>query len=182
MIGNGTHTHIGQAIRPLTGLHHLIHLLGHRTDMGGDLPHQPTRLLRHVAEIRLLSKSLLQLGNVVEQQALVVHGDGDDVVEREITQHTRLDLHLLDIDLPLHLVACLQLLTGEDTHAGEKFDGLRTEIGIVLQRDAVLAIQSTASRLLFPGIGIAVAIETNRFGGFDIGFQHLIDSHLLALA
>ena len=99
--------------------------------------------------------------HIVEQQRLITYRSRDDVVYGKIPEHTTFNLDFLRIHLPLHLVACLDLLFGE--HAGfvEHLDARREHIGVIHQRRRSLGVESAARRLLFPLLAISVAVEMN---------------------
>ena len=81
MVSDRLFPHIGQAVRFLAGLYHLIHFLGHGTDMSGYLTNQATGLFRHIAEFRVVAECLFQLRYIIQQYALVTNGYRDDMIQ-----------------------------------------------------------------------------------------------------
>ena len=48
--------------------------------------------------------------NVLHEHRLIVGGDRNDMVHGEVAHHASLNLNLLRVCLPLHLVSCLKFL------------------------------------------------------------------------
>ena len=149
--------------------------------MSGNLADQSTGFFRHIVIFRLSAERLFQFGDVVQEQRLVADGNRDDMVEREVAQDTGFDLYFFDIDFPFHFVAGFQFLFAQYAGFLEHPDDFRFQVSIVLQRNAVLAIQAAAGSFFLPFVAIAVSVEADRFGFFDVGFQHFEDGGFLAL-
>ena len=106
-------------------------------------------------------------------------GHGDDVVHGEVAHDAGLDLNLLRVGLPLHLVAGLQLLARHDAEAGEHADRGLAEVVVEDDGAARLAVEATTAGLLNPLLTIAVAVEADGFANLDIFTDHLNDGRNL---
>ena len=104
------------------------------------------------------------------------------------SRHARLDLHFLCIGLPLHLVACLELLLGIDAGRCKHLHGLGPGKLEEHFRDRGLGVKSPACSFLLPLIAVAVAVEAddvddgcdNRLEGIHNGdFKRLARSKIL---
>ena len=104
------------------------------------------------------------------------------MIQRQIAQDTCFDLYLLDVDFPFHFITGFQFFLAQHACLAKHLDYIRFQISIILQRNAVLAIQATAQGFFFPGIAISVSVKAYRFRFLDIVFQYLEDSCFLALS
>ena len=84
------------------------------------------------------------------------------MVQCQVAQHTCLNLYLLDIHLPFHLVASLQLDLRQNARLVEHLDHLRAQVVVKDARHRCLAVQAAACSLCLPSIAIAVAVKVNR--------------------
>ena len=109
-------------------------------------------------------------------------GHRDDVVEREVAQHTCLNLDLLGVGLPFHLVAGLQLVLLHHTGRLKHLDGLGVEITIEDDGGRLLGVETALGSLLNPLVGISVAIEVDGRAGLDVVANHAEDGGKLILA
>ena len=128
------------------------------------------------------TERLFQLGDIAQQQRLVMQYDRDDMVHGQISQDAGFDLYFLDIDFPFHFVAGFQLLFAQYACFPEHADYFRLQVSVVLQWNAVFVIQAAAGSFRLPFVAVTVAVETDGFGFFDISLQCFEDSHFLALA
>ena len=109
-------TGIGQLLDQLL---YLLSTLGNLLDELHVTGRQALGLLRVEQRRR---EDFLDALHVLDEFRLVVRGDGDDVVHGEVAQHTSLNLNGLDVHLPFHLVASLQLLAVHDLGTLEHLD------------------------------------------------------------
>ena len=116
------------------------------------------------------------------QTALIVGSHRDDVVHGQVAHHTSLNLNLLGIGLPLHLVARLQLALAHHVGLGKHLDALLVQIAVEDHRAGSLAVQATFLSLFLPLVRIAVAIEADRLAGLDVLSYDVDDSRCLVLA
>ena len=97
------------------------------------------------------------------------------MVHREVSQYAGLNLDLLRVSLPLHLVAGLELLLGHDTQAFKHINALLVEIALEDLRTALLNVQTTLLGFEYPFVRVAIAVETDRLTGLDVFTQHIDD-------
>ena len=106
----------------------------------------------------------------------------DDMVHGQITQYTGLNLNLLCIGFPFHLVASLQFLSVHDVQTLEHVDALLVEIAVEDNRTALLNVKTALGGLHHPLVAVAVSIEMNRLTGADIFADHINDGTRLILS
>ena len=97
------------------------------------------------------------------------------MVHREVAKHTGLNLNLLRIGLPLHLVACLQLLLCHHAETLEHLDALLVKVALEDLRARLLHIESALLGLDDPLVAVAVAVEADGLAGLDVVAQHVDD-------
>lgn len=83
------------------------------------------------------------------------------MVQCQVAQHTGLDLHLLDIHLPLDLVAGLKFDVREHTCLGKHLHHLGRQVGIDDARHRCLAVQTAPLGLVLPLGTVAIAVEVH---------------------
>ena len=94
----------------LACLHHIVDSLADNVDV---LRYFFYSLEVACSDLRpALTKELAELHEIIDQCRLIARGHGDDVIEGEIAENAGLDLNLLGINLPLHLIAGLKLYLG----------------------------------------------------------------------
>jgi len=182
VIGDGLLALVGYPVGDLARFDHGVDMLldvggvfGYLADDGEVLCRQAVGFLRREESLHLV--------DVVDELRLVFRGDGDDVVHHQVAQHARLDLYLLRVGLPLHLVACLQLLPCHHTHRLEHADAAFVEVTVEDERTARLAVQSAACRFRFPFLAVAVAVEADGLALPDVFADDLYEGgHLLFTA
>ena len=116
----------------------------------------------------VLAEDVDHVLHILCQLALIVGGDRDDMVHGQVAHHTGLDLYLLGVGLPLHLVASLELVLLHHAHALEHLDGCWVEIALEDLRTALLAVESALGSLFHPLVAVTVAVETDRLAGLDV--------------
>ena len=84
------------------------------------------------------------------QTALIVGCHWDDVVHAQVAHHTSLNLNLLGIGLPLHLVARLQLALAHHVGLGKHLDAFLVQITVEDYRAGCLAVQTSLLSLFLP--------------------------------
>ena len=104
------------------------------------------------------------------------------MVHGEVAQHTGLNLYLLRVSLPLHLVTSLQLLSVHDVQTLEHIDALLVEIAVEDHRTALLHVKTALGSLNHPLVAIAVTVEMNGFDGADILADDIDDGACLILS
>ena len=77
-----------------------------------------------------LQAQLLHLPNLIQENILVARGDRYDVIHRQLAQYSSLDLHLLDIVLPLDFGTRLNLLVAVDIHLLEERNAPLVEVAV----------------------------------------------------
>ncbi len=97
------------------------------------------------------------------------------MVHRQVAQHAGLNLNLLGVGLPFHLVAGLELLLGHHTQALEHLDALLVEVALEDLRAGLLDVESALGSLQHPFVAVAVAVEADGLTGLDILAQHVDD-------
>ena len=88
--------------------------------------------------------------HILSQLALIVSSHWDDVVHAQVAHYTSLNLNLLGVGLPFHLVTSFQLVLLHDTHILEHLDRSWVEITLENLWTALLAVQTTLSSFLYP--------------------------------
>ena len=140
----------------------------------------------HVAGSQLLAFLATEDVNhalyVLCQTALIVGSHRDDMVHAQVAHHTSLNLNLLGIGLPLHLVARLQLALAHHVGLGKHLDAFLVQITVEDYRAGCLAVQTSLLSLFLPLIRIAVAVEADRLAGLDILAYNIYNSRCLVLA
>ena len=61
-------------------------------------------------------------------------------------------------------------------------EGAEIGDGVVLQGNAVFAVQTTATRFHLPFMTVSIPVESDRLGFFNVSFQYFVNSLLFALA
>ena len=74
----------------------------------------------------------------------------DDVVHAQVAHYTSLNLNLLGVGLPFHLVTSFQLVLLHDAHILEHLDRCRVEITLKDLWTALLAVQTALGSFLYP--------------------------------
>ena len=178
VISDGTLVDVGDAVGQATGLGELLHKL---LDALGALGYLLDEL--HVAGAEtaglVFVEDALHALHVLDELALVVGGDGYDVVHGEVAQHARLYLHGLDIHLPFHLVAGYELLAVHHLHALEHVDGGLVEVVLDDDGARLLDVEAPVSSLLHPLVAVSVAVEAYGLAGLDVVAQHVDDGVVL---
>ena len=72
------------------------------------------------------------------------------MVHAQVAHYTSLNLNLLGVGLPFHLVTGFQLVLLHDAHILEHLDSGRVEITLENLRTALLAVQTTLGSFLYP--------------------------------
>ena len=98
----------------------------------------------------LVAEDVNHVLHILSQLALIVSSHWDDVVHAQVTHYTSLNLNLLGVGLPFHLVTGFQLVLLHDAHILEHLDSGRVEITLENLRTALLAVQTTLSCFLYP--------------------------------
>ena len=80
VISNRTLAHVGNLVRFLARINHIIHLLRHNRDVARYRTYQAARLLRQF-RIFLIAEGLFQTGQVLQQDSLVTDDNRDDMVQ-----------------------------------------------------------------------------------------------------
>ena len=78
----------------------------------------------------VVSEYRAHASHVVSQLCLVSCGCRYDMIEREVAQHTRLNLNLLDVCLPFHFVARCQFVLVHYVHRLEHLYALRVKVTV----------------------------------------------------
>ena len=105
---------------------------------------------------------------------------GYDVVHGEIAQHAGLNLDLLRVGLPFHLVAGLQLLLGHHAQTLEHLNTFFVEITLKDLRARLLHIESSLLCFHHPFVAVAVTVEADGLTGLDIFAQYVDDGVILS--
>ncbi len=113
--------------------------------------------------------------------ALIVSAYRDDMVHREVAEYACLDLNLLCISLPLHLVASLKLLACHDVLALKHLDVVLVEIALEDLRARSLAVKTATLALLNPLVRVAVALEMDRLAELNVLAYNVEDGAHLVL-
>ena len=95
-------------------------------------------------------EDIIHARHVLSQLALIVCAHRYDVVHRQVAKHTSLNLYLLCISFPFHLVASFQLLACHHVLAFKHLDGALVEIALKNLRARCLAVKTTAGSLFLP--------------------------------
>ena len=176
-------------VRLLAGVDHVLDTALDRLDMVAD-SFDIDQVLRGDGVSLRAFEELLDLEDVVEEERLVSHRCGDDMVDGEISEDSAFDLDLLGIHLPLHLVAGFDLLARENAGLFEHLDGVGTSVRVIHQGSRSFDIEATASSLLLPLLAITIAVEVDSlrlceefldlgedsgFGVFALGYASLND-------
>ena len=124
---------------------------------------------------RLQFGNLLELVDLVQQQRFVLRRDRNDVVHRQVAQHTALDLNLLGVGLPLHLGAGFEFDPGVNPHLAEHPQRLLVEVAVENQRRGSLAVEPALRGFGLPFVRIAVAVEADGAALLDHLLQDFVD-------
>ena len=111
----------------------------------------------------------------MQQLCLIASGNRDDVVHREVTEHTRFNLYLLGVGFPLHLIARLQFLLGHHAKALEHLDTAVVQVTLKDFRTRLLDVETTSCSLFHPLVRIAVTVEADGFARLDVVAQDFDD-------
>ena len=130
----------------------------------------------------LAAEYLVHVLHGLRQPTLIVGGHRNDVVHRDIAQHAGLNLYLLRVGLPLHLVASSELVAAHHVHALEHLHTGGIEITVEDAGARCLGVETAALRLLTPLVAIAVAFEVDGARQSDVVANHLDDGFRLVLA
>ena len=98
----------------------------------------------------LVAEDINHVLHILCQLALIVSSHRDDVVHAQVTHYTSLNLNLLGVGLPFHLVTSFQLVLLHDAHILEHLDSGRVEIALENLWTALLAVQTTLGSFLYP--------------------------------
>ena len=118
--------------------------------------------------------------HIADELALIVGGDGDDMIHRQVAKHAGLYLHGLHVCLPFHFVARLQFLAGHYLCGFEH--PCLVEIALEHHGTTALYIETAAACLFHPFLAISVAVEADGLAGLDIIAQYVDDGARLCLA
>ena len=98
----------------------------------------------------LVTEDVNHVLHILGQLTLIVSSHRDDVVHAQVAHYTSLNLNLLGVGLPFHLVTGFQLVLLHDTHILEHLDRRRVEITLENLWTALLAVQTTLGSFLYP--------------------------------
>ena len=125
-------------------------------------------------------KDVLHALYVLDEFALIVCGNRDDVVHSQIAQDSCLNLHGLDEHFPFHLITCLQFLAVHHLGALKHLHTGIVEVALEDDGARFLNVKTATSSLLDPFVRIAVTIETDGLARLDIVAQYIEDgTHLI---
>ena len=119
---------------------------------------------------------------VLDELRLVVGGDRDDMVHRQVAHHTGLYLDGFHVSLPLHLVAGFELLAVHDLRGLEHPDTGVVEVVLDDLRARLLDVETPAGSLLDPSLAVAIAVEADRLAGAYILTENVDDGRYLVVA
>ena len=178
MVGNGTLVDSRDAIGNATGIRQFLNQLFDALCALGNLLNQ-FHVTGREPFCALYREHILHALYVLDELRLVVGRDRDDMVHREVTHDTGLNLNRLHVSLPFHLVSRLQFLAVHDLRGLEHADGRLIEVVLDNLRARFLHIKTPATGFHHPGLTVAIAIETHRLTGLDILAQHIEDGRNL---
>lgn len=124
----------------------------------------------------------LYFAHIVYEFALVLGGDGDDVIHAKVSENACLNLYFLLIGFPFDFVSGLKLVAVHDVHAFKHLHAVGIKVAVENDGAGCLAVQSTAGCLFLPLIAIAVAVEVNRLANLDVLTNDLKDGRYFVLA
>ena len=143
-----------------------------------DLADELTLVLGHA--VGCIAHNLLHALYILDQNVLVGNGGGNNVVDNQVTHNASLDLNLLYKLLHLHIVAYGELALAHNTATNVNVLRPVAEHGVHTLGHAGDVGQTTALSLLFPFIGVAVAIEVNGCR-LNNEFANLLEDSLVLL-
>ena len=109
-------------------------------------------------------------------------GNRDDVVHREVAHDAGLNLNLLGIGFPFHLIAGLQFLPGHDAEVFEHLHAALIKITLEDDGTALFYVEAALGGFLNPLVAVAVAVEADGLAGLDILTQDIDDGGSLVFA
>ena len=98
----------------------------------------------------LVTEDVNHVLHILCQLTLIVSSHWDDVVHAQVAHYTSLNLNLLGVGLPFHLVTGFQLVLLHDAHVLKHLDRCRVEITLEDLWTTLLAVQTTLSSFLYP--------------------------------
>ena len=174
VVGDGALVDVGDAVGHAAGLGEFLYELFDALGALGDLLDEFQVTAREALGF-FGGEDILHALHVLDELRLVVRGDGNDMVHREVAHDAGLDLHGLHVGLPFHLVAGLELLAVHDLRGLEHADGGFVEVVLEDLRTGLLDVESAALCLAHPFLGVAVAVEADGLAGPDVFAEHVDD-------
>ena len=140
------------------GIHHCINSALHSRNVVGDRFNRG-KVLRSDTLGFLGREKLLDFIYIVEKERLIAHGSRNHMVHGKIAEHTALNLYLLGVHFPFHLIAGCELLARKNAGLLKHLHILRMHVDIIHQRSRSLSVETATSSLFLPFIRIAVAVK-----------------------
>ena len=120
--------------------------------------------------------------HIADELALIVGGDGDDMIHRQVAKNAGFYLHGLHVCLPFHFVARLKFLAGHYLGGFEHPYACLVEIALEHHGTTTLHVETAAACLFHPLRAISVAVEADGLAGLDILAQYVDDGACLCFA
>ena len=128
------------AVQPMADFSHLRRSRTNGIDMPYDFAQRAYLVIRKGVEF--IGENLVDATDVLDEYILVADGSRDDMVRRDVSNHTRLNLHLFEKSLVLDFIACTKFHVVEHLKPLEKGCALRTQVLAESLSDIVGAPQS----------------------------------------
>ena len=181
VVGHGEGADVGETIHLFALFHHLLN--GIDDEIGVEIDFFDERDVVGAELCGFLGrKGRHDLAYIVDQHALVLGGDGNDVVHAQIAQDAAFDLDLFVVDLALDLVAGGEFVARHDVHAFEHAHGILVGVAVVDDRAAGFAVEAAAGGFGLPLFAVAVAVEMDGAAGADVVAQGVEEGFFGALA
>ena len=92
--------------------------------------------------VEFVGENLVDAPDILDEDVLVADGSRDDMVRRDVSNHTGLNLHLFEKSLVLDFIACTKFHIVEHLKPLEEGCALRTQILAESLSDIIRAPQS----------------------------------------